>query len=428
MVNIADGVYSGNGNTNITIDRNMTIQGQSQAGTIINGTGNNWIFNIQPGITVTLENLTLTNGYTTDVGGAIYNLGNLTVNNCNFTQNQAIRGGAIYNSGNLMVNNCTFSNNQASIDGGVIWNYVNSGSSTCTINQSTFINNTANYGGAIMNYDIRGSLTCIINQSTFTDNHAYYNGGAIRNYNFAEGSLNYTIFQSTFTDNHADINGGAIQNYNEGSMICSINFSRFYNNTATSRGNAIYNNGGSVNAENNWWGSNDPTFSTLITGEVDYSPWLYLTFSADPLSIPQGSSSTLTASFNQNTDGTNITQLDPANGHIPDGSPVTFTTTLGNVGSKSVLKYTFNGIATATLRADEAAGDAVVGLLADGQPLTSTITITPASAATTTSVNAATATNTVGMQTTGAPIAPLAIGILSVLGGLAATRKKQWKD
>jgi uncharacterized repeat protein (TIGR01451 family) len=40
--------------------------------------------------------------------------------------------------------------------------------------------------------------------------------------------------------------------------------------------------------------------------------------------------------------------------------------------------------------------------------------------------NAATTTsNTVGMQTTGAPIVPLAIGILSLLGGLAATRKKQ---
>ncbi len=423
VVTIADGTYSGTGNTNITINQNMTIQGLSQNGTIINGTGNNWIFNIQPGITVTLENLTLTNGYTTDVGGAICNFGNLTVNNCNFTQNRAIRGGAIYNPGNLTVNNCTFSNNQASIDGGAIWNYVYTASSTCIINQSTFTNNTANYGGAIMNYDIMGPFTCIINQSTFTGNHAYYNGGAIRNYNFSGGSLTYTITQSTFTDNHANINGGAIHNYNEGSMTCSINFSRFYNNTATSSGNALYNNGGSVNAENNWWGSNDPAFSTLITGEVDYSPWLYLTFASDPLSIPQGSTSTLTASFNQNTDGTNITQLDPANGHIPDGSPVTFTTTLGNVGSKSVLKFTFNGIATAILRADEAAGSALVGILADVQSLTSTVTITPG--ATTTSVNAATTTNTVGMQSTGAPVVPLALAVLSLLGGLAATRKKQ---
>lgn len=42
-------------------------------------------------------------------------------------------------------------------------------------------------------------------------------------------------------------------------------------------------------------------------------------------------------------------------------------------------------------------------------------------------VNAATTTsgNTIGMQTTGAPIVPLALAVLSVLGGLTAARKKQ---
>jgi len=45
-------------------------------------------------------------------------------------------------------------------------------------------------------------------------------------------------------------------------------------------------------------------------------------------------------------------------------------------------------------------------------------------------VNAATTTstasgNTVGMQSTGAPVVPLALAVLSILGGLAATRKKQ---
>lgn len=46
---------------------------------------------------------------------------------------------------------------------------------------------------------------------------------------------------------------------------------------------------------------------------------------------------------------------------------------------------------------------------------------------TTSNVQAATTTsgNTLGMQTTGAPIVPLALAIFIVLGGLAATRKKQ---
>ena len=43
-VYIANGVYNGTNNTNITLTKSMNITGQSQTGTIINGTGTNWIF------------------------------------------------------------------------------------------------------------------------------------------------------------------------------------------------------------------------------------------------------------------------------------------------------------------------------------------------------------------------------------------------
>src|SRR5690606_22712959 len=101
IVKIADGTYTGTDNTQLTITKSMTITGQSQAGTIINGTGTNWLFQINSGVNVTLINLTLTNG-TNNMGGAIYNKGNLTVQNCTFTNNTAtgsnpIGGGAILN-------------------------------------------------------------------------------------------------------------------------------------------------------------------------------------------------------------------------------------------------------------------------------------------------------------------------------------------
>ena len=374
-------------------------------------------------------------------GGAIYNNEALNVVGSNFTDNTATtNGGAIYNGSIITVTDSTFTGNNA-IDygGGAIYNDY-----TLTVTGSTFVNNKANYeGGAIFN-----RKTATVTDSTFTGNSVSEgNGGAIYN------SDSLTVTGSTFSDNTAT-NGGAIYNNNnliansntffrnsahEGGAISSegdveLHFNRIVENTAE-YGSAFYNSKGDVNATDNWWGSNDPEFETLIDGDANYSPWLYLTFSADPLSVPQGSTSTLTASFNQDTDGFTINQLDPANGHIPDGSPVTFTTTLGNVGSKSVEKYTFNGIATAILRADEAAGSAILGVLADSQPLTSTVTITSGStdpnnntnqSSTSNSVNAATTTSsTVGMQSTGAPIVPLALGILSVLGGLAATRKKQ---
>jgi hypothetical protein len=60
-VNIADGLYTGENNTNILIDRNMAIIGQSQAGTIINGTDSAQIFQILSGVTVTIQNLTIAN-------------------------------------------------------------------------------------------------------------------------------------------------------------------------------------------------------------------------------------------------------------------------------------------------------------------------------------------------------------------------------
>ena len=83
IINIANGQYTGTNNTNIIINKNMTIQGQSETGTIINGTNTNWIFHINTGITVNISDLTLTNG-TSNNGGVIYNQGTLTVTNSTF--------------------------------------------------------------------------------------------------------------------------------------------------------------------------------------------------------------------------------------------------------------------------------------------------------------------------------------------------------
>ncbi len=375
------------------------------------------------------------NGSPNSGGGAIDNMGTGFISDSEFTDNSATIGGAIYNNEEgsiLTVTNCDFTGNIATntgfMGGAAIYN-----NGTCTVTGSNFKENDAtgsdgasidsigpltitgstftdNEGGAVAN---TGS-TLIITGSTFNGNHALFNGGAIWN---EEGSL--TVTDSTFTGNTADGDGGVL--FNTGGTVI-MNFNRIVGNS-DSQGYTIYNDDeafyGSVDATDNWWGSNSPAFDTIIYGEnVSYNPWLYLTFSAIPTTIPQGSTSTLTASFNQHTDGTTVTAIDPALGHIPDGSPVTFTTNLGNVGSKSVEKYTVNGIATATLRADEAAGIALVGVTADGQTLTSTVTITPVA-------NAASTVKTVGMQTTGAPVVPLALAVLSVLGGLALTRKKQ---
>ena len=358
-VYIADGLYTGTINRGITISKNMTITGQSQKNTIINGSNSSRIFCIADSVTVTIQNLTFVNGRATGIlpttGGAITNNGTLTVFNCNFTDNYSHNyGGAIHNSqsGTLTVKDSTFTGNYAG-NGGAISNW-----GTLMLNKNTFTsNNVANFGGAIYNdgdnslkipyvgnatvtnctftrnvagtYDVGhgsggaiytqiGDLTVdgctftgqnalrgeggaiytvicktkVIN-SNFTDNWVYRgSGGAIyslgRSYkanevtvincNFTKNSAQYNagaiyasysvlnITGSAFTNNSADNFGGAIQN-NIGSTltvtdcsftnntsrsfggaimngaICTVNSSTFTNNSATTYGGAIHNSG-----------------------------------------------------------------------------------------------------------------------------------------------------------------------------------------
>ncbi len=344
VINIADGQYSGINNTNITLDKNMTISGQSQTGTIINGTNTNWIFNIPNYVSVNIMNLTTVNGYR-DYGSAIYNMGNLTVTNCNFTNNTA-NFCAIYNSyGNCTVIDCTFNDNKANINCGAI----GSNGGICTVTDSTFSNNKARIGGAIIN----------------------------------EAAI-FTVTGCTFTDNNATDRGGAIASQ---FSILSAHYNRFYNNTATNGGNAIYCQSSSVNATLNWWGSNtDPsTITNLILADSGASvwsdPWLYMTINATPTTINNTQTSLITVSFNNySSDGTTYSSYTPGAGeYIPDGTLVTFTTDLGSIGCKTIDKYTSMGLATATLTADETAGIAHITGLTDSQTVNVDVNINPKS-------------------------------------------------
>jgi parallel beta helix pectate lyase-like protein/polymorphic membrane protein len=219
-IQLEEGTYSNNA-TDILIDKNITIIGKSNGKTIINANKTGNIFNIAYNGTLTLINITLTNGIGYN-GGAIINNGELTITNCNFINNLAEdggNGGAIYNDGTLIVTN------------------------------SIFTNNTAANGGAI--YNTGGNM--IINNSIFKDNKAFETGGAISSGSGGNGwgffSSNYPmiidyndydilIINSIFTNNTA-YDGGAIYN-NQGYML--VENSTFTNNTADSS-SAIFNSG-----------------------------------------------------------------------------------------------------------------------------------------------------------------------------------------
>ncbi|HEX3014323.1 MAG TPA: hypothetical protein VHO92_08635, partial [Methanobacterium sp.] len=177
-VSIADGNYKGANNIKIIINKNMTIFGQSRVGTIINGTDTAWIFHIQSGVNVAIEDITIANGYVFDGPGVIYNEGNLTLVGCNFLKNSQQGSietcvGPIYNKGTLTVANSNFADNYAcNSGGGAIYN-----DGILTVAGSNFTNNMGyGCGGAVFN---TGILT--VAGSNFNGNQAYGAGGAILN-------------------------------------------------------------------------------------------------------------------------------------------------------------------------------------------------------------------------------------------------------
>ena len=397
-VNVADGTYY----EHLVIDKNLNLVGQSQENTILDGSNTGRPLTINTGATVNISLFTIHNGVSSFSGGAIDNYGTVTVNSNTFINNSAQYGGAIFNAygSTLNVIESTFIDNRGFFGGGAIYD----AEGTSTVTDSTFTNNLAGYGGAIYTY---GTVT--VSDSTFTGNNATNYGGAIYNFYGYDYDATLNVTESTFNGNTA-LFGGAIYNY----ATLSVSDSSFTGNTATygggivngygtvtvsgstisgntaQAGGGIYNYGGTVNANfnrivnnsptaiqsdgsadarYNWWGSNIPNFATLIVGYVDYNPWLYMTFQADPTIIQQGETSTLTANFNNAFDGEIVTPLNPADGHLLDGILVTFTTDLGQVGSQTVDKPTVNGVATATLTGTES-GLANLSATLDDETLT----------------------------------------------------------
>ena len=295
---------------------------------------------------ITVNGITFQNGSLTsdNFGGAGICSGggsseSLTVTNCAFVNNTlpaGAYGGAAINvqvRGNLSVDNCTFTNNVSNdADGGAI----------------LFI---------IFNTDLGTSFgTLSVTNSTFTGNQVIFpgapgsNGGAIAFTGQAGlSAFNATITKNTFLNNTADGYGGAISANNSPALsIPQIHYNRFVGNVSTTdpttSGLLFVNSAGSVNAENNWWGCNTgPSAAGTCdrasgigapgAGVFDASPWLQLKTTASPNPICNttaglGNTTTVTTSFLRNSDNTLIPVADLSR---LIGLPVTWSSTLGTL-------------------------------------------------------------------------------------------------
>ncbi len=274
IIHIADGTYTEN---NITVNKTLTFQGTSKAGTIIQAnaaknTATSPVFgNLNGGTannTVNISNLTIKNGKRTsgDGGGAIsssttytltLNMTNVlfldnvasgnggglrlqggyiaTLTDCEFSGNSGSSGGAIFlrpntlSTSSITLNNCYLHDNSAGTGGGGVISGPNSGISgnkafTISINNSTFsTNTTTGNGGAILITDgnTGGADVITITNSTFYGNTvtgAAKCGGAIY---YSTGVT--TSMANNITLNHVTVKGNTTVSGTGGDGVCVAN-------------------------------------------------------------------------------------------------------------------------------------------------------------------------------------------------------------
>ena len=335
-VYIADGMYN---EGNIQIRKNMSIIGQSQTGTIINGSGTNRIFDILDGACVSFKYLTLTTGKS---GGGIriYASGdslnpatwvksNAIIDSCTFNNNT----GAILNYGDLTITNCTFQNNTGSSGAAIYANSRFSGFHIyTTITNCKFINNMLgkySNGGAIFN---NAYSTMTISNSLFTGNIGT-NGGAINN----NAIGNMTVTGCTFKDNVGDFGADIVFYGDKGNEVYNIaHYNKFLSTGIYGAVNVGDND--IANLTENWWGSNLNPFTSgrIVVGffsndttNVAYDPWIVLSVNATPKSIQNSKTSTITADLNHLSNGSETTQK------LSDG-PITLTVPWGSFESSGI--------------------------------------------------------------------------------------------
>ena len=237
-INIPAGTYTLTLDAELSIDKNLTLNGAGSGDTIIqvatsSADATSRVFNIT-GVTVAISGVAVQNGNTGDDGDGILNSGTLTLTNSTVSGNTASNeGGGIFNYGTLTLTNSTVSGNTASRDGGGILN-----TGTMTLTDSTVSGNIAsgsfNAGGG-----------GILNNSTLTMINSTVNG------NFGGGILNngglLTLSNSTVSNNTGSGFVGGIVNIG----TLSVSNSTIRGNTGVGGGSGgIRNDSGTLTVTN----------------------------------------------------------------------------------------------------------------------------------------------------------------------------------
>ncbi len=347
----------------------ISIIGAGAATTIIRQTtptagspSNDRVIEINPNIAdnfvFNMSGVTITGGKSPEYGGGMLSGGNLnvlTLTGCVFTNNTAINtaspGGGICNLGGGTLNlvDSTFVNNSttASSGGGV---YLDNNPAPGFINVTNclFTNNVSasgsDGGGGLY---VLGSGTSTVTKSTFINNRVTGGGGSGGGLFFGGSAGTMNVSLCSFAGNQATGGTGRGGGVHVNNGILNVSFCRFTGNTAPTGTAAFKNVGGTLTANDNWWGINTGPTAAMVSGSTP-TRWLQLRHSAANSTILINNSTTLTADlFGRNIDG--AISASTLVGLPPFPTPPTTIfggATLGNLSAAGTQFV--NGMATAT--------------------------------------------------------------------------------
>lgn len=340
-VYLLDGVYSGAGNTNISLPSSMNIQiAAIGSKVIIDGSGSNWFAANErsiSGFKYVLSNLTLINFKAKSTGykkenniGVISNYADLTIDNCIFKN---IIGSSIsnYDLANLKVISSSFVDSKhLGFYGGVLFNYdANARFYNCIVNNysstdifySTAVNTENVYleffnstFKNLKSFDSRckflGASNTNVTMSyvNYADNDCNFavaydksfvkiDNSVFKNSNWLSGSVNGMIWDvcnssfininsltfSSINDYKSNFNGCLFDGGNvefRGNTI-TVGNSSFYNNKVIIVNND--NQKGNLDFNYNYWNNNNPKNMIDTTANVKLNYWIVKHLSAENL-------------------------------------------------------------------------------------------------------------------------------------------------
>ena len=217
------------GDLDLTDD--VSLEGASASTTIVDGQGLDRVFHVRPGVTASIQDLTVEGGDSgTSGGGGISNQGALEVTDCVVSGNLAGFGGGLVQSigaATLVITGTEISGNVAATNGGGIYS-----NATLTVSTSEISGNSATSGGGL---HLTGLGSATVTDSRIDGNGA--NSGA--GIHVVGGST--SVERSTIDGNGASSGGGGVSVGLAGTI--SLTNVTFSGNGATSNGGALRNVG-----------------------------------------------------------------------------------------------------------------------------------------------------------------------------------------